>query len=130
MRVVSKRWNPDRRDLNLEMPAGSVLLGVRMSPGGDCQASFAVPDHRADLEAFPIRICVENQGTIDGNPLDWVHIGSWTYASGRVAHAFRPVAVVAPLQPPALPRKRRTKAEMAAERLTTDSPDSKSQASD
>jgi hypothetical protein len=92
MKVISKRWNPDRRDIVLDLPKGSRLLTVRMSPNGDCQAAFAVPDQETDLAPYPMAMCVETEGRLEGVPDDWQHVGTWTYASGKVCHAFQPVA--------------------------------------
>jgi hypothetical protein len=122
MLVISKRWDPDRRDISLEVPEGSVLLRVRMSTNGDCQASFAVPDDGAALKPFTMAVCVENEKPLEGSPEDWRHVGTWEYASGRVAHAFQSVkGEPEPIEPPPLPRKRRTKAEMREARRLLDS---------
>lgn len=104
MKVVTKKWNPDRRDIVLELPIGSTLIGVRMSHTGDCQAAFSVPDRVTETEPYPMAICVENTPmSLEGGPGDWRHVGTWEYANGRVAHAFQPIeaAPSAPSDPTA-----------------------------
>lgn len=92
MKCVSYNWNPDRRDIVLEVPIGSQLLLVRMSPPGHVQAVFAIDETETGTEPFPLRICTEaHSDAIEGMPGSWRHVGNWTYNSGQIAHAFQPI---------------------------------------